>query len=58
MQEPLKYAYDCNRFFGRIIDHYPWPSIDKYQIKQSCQNLDRYWQKEFQTCILTDHSNI
>ncbi|CAF4835582.1 unnamed protein product [Rotaria sp. Silwood1] len=55
MQEPLKYANDCNRLVGYLIDHYPWPSIDKYQIKQSCQNLYRYWKKEFQNDISIDH---
>ncbi|CAF1328355.1 unnamed protein product [Rotaria sordida] len=58
MQEPLKYANDCNHLVGYLIDHYPWPSIDKYQIKQSCQNLNRHWKEEFQTDISVDHIEL
>ncbi|CAF3681715.1 unnamed protein product [Rotaria sp. Silwood1] len=55
MQEPLKYANDCHRLAGCLIDHHPWPSIDESHIKQSCQNLNQYWKKEFQNDISIDH---
>ncbi|CAF4731189.1 unnamed protein product [Rotaria sp. Silwood1] len=29
MQEPLKYASDCIRLVGYVIDHAPWPSVDE-----------------------------
>ena len=55
MQEPIKYANDCYHLVGCLIDHYPWPSVAKYQIKQSFKNLNRYWEREFQNDIETDH---
>jgi hypothetical protein len=55
MQEPLKYADDCYRLVGCIMDHYPWPSMEKYHIQQSYNDFSRYWKKEFQYDISTDH---
>ncbi|CAF1035005.1 unnamed protein product [Rotaria sordida] len=55
MQEPLKYANDCYHLVGYLIDHCPWPSTEKNQIKQSFQNLKRDWKREFQQNIWIDH---
>jgi hypothetical protein len=55
MQEPLNYTNDCIRFVGYLIDHTPWPSIEKNQIEQSCDDINQYWKKEFQSDMSTDH---
>jgi hypothetical protein len=55
MQEPLNYAKDSHRLFGYIIDHCPWPSMEKYHIKQSYKDLNRYWKEEFQNDMSIDH---
>ncbi len=55
MQIRLIYAKDCHRLFGCIVDHYPWLSIQKYQIKRSYEDLNLYCEKEFQNDMSTDH---
>ena len=45
MQEPLNYANDCNNLVGDILDHKPWPSIEKCHIEQSYRDLNLYWKK-------------
>jgi len=55
MQEPLKYASDCIRFVGYVIDHAPWPSVDHNERKNSCNDTINAWKKEFQSDMSTDH---
>ncbi len=55
MQEPFNYANDCNRLVGYFIDHYPSLSIEKKLKKQLYKDLKRFWKKEFQHDITTDH---
>jgi hypothetical protein len=55
MQEPIKYASDCNRLVGHIIDHAPWPSVDEKQMKSSCDDTTKAWKNEFQSEMGTDH---
>ena len=55
MQEPLKYASDCIRLVGYIIDHAPWPSEDENKMKDSCDDTINAWKKEFQSDMSTDH---
>jgi hypothetical protein len=55
MQEPLKYASDCIRLVGYIIDHAPWPSEDENKMKDSCDGTINAWKKEFQSDMSTDH---
>jgi hypothetical protein len=55
MQEPLKYASDCIRLVGYLIDHTPWPSVDENEMKHSCDDTTKSWKKEFQSDMSTDH---
>jgi hypothetical protein len=55
MQEPLKYAADCTRLVGYLIDHAPWPSVDGKKMKDSCDGTTQAWKKEFQVEMSTDH---
>ncbi len=55
MQEPLKYASDCHRLVGYVIDHAPWPSDEINQMKKSCENTNNNWKKEFDCDMKTDH---
>ena len=55
MQEPLKYAADCIRLVGYVIDHAPWPSVDGNEMKNSCDDTTNAWKKEFDTDMSTDH---
>ena len=55
MQEPLKYAVDCTRLVGYLIDHAPWPSVDGKKMKDSCDDTAQVWKKEFQVDMSTDH---
>ena len=55
MQEPLKYASDCLRLVGYVIDHAPWPSVDANKMKGSCDDTVSSWKKEFQSDMQTDH---
>ena len=55
MQEPLKYAADCNSLVGYIIDHAPWPSVDENEMKGACDNTTKAWKDEFQNEMSTDH---
>ena len=55
MQDPLKYASDCIRLVGYVIDHAPWPSVDKEKMKNSCDDTLNAWKKEFQSDMSTDH---
>jgi hypothetical protein len=55
MQEPLKYASDCNRLVGYLIDHAPWPSVDEKEMKSSCDNTTKAWKNEFQSEMRNDH---
>jgi hypothetical protein len=55
MQEPLKYANDCNRLVGYLIDFYPWVLIEKNQMKLAYQVLNQYWKKEFPIDVYIDH---
>ena len=45
MQEPLKYASDCIRLVGYIIDHAPWPSVDENKMKNSCDDHNKCLEK-------------
>ncbi|CAF1416648.1 unnamed protein product [Rotaria sp. Silwood1] len=55
MQEPLKYASDCIRLVGYVIDHAPWPSVDEKKMKSSCNDTINAWKKEFEIDMSTDH---
>jgi len=55
MQEPVKYASDCIRLVGYVIDHAPWPSVDGNKRKNSCDNTINAWKKEFESDMSTDH---
>jgi hypothetical protein len=55
MQEPLKYASDCNRLGGYVIDHVPWPSVDEKKMKNSCKDTINAWKEEFESDMSTDH---
>ena len=55
MQEPLKYAVDCDRLVGYLIDHAPWPSVDEKQMKESCNHTEKVWKTEFESEMITDH---
>ena len=55
MQEPLKYAADCQRLVGYLIDHAPWPSVDGKEAKKACGGLDKAWKNEFQADMSMDH---
>ncbi|CAF1009309.1 unnamed protein product [Rotaria sordida] len=55
MQEPLKYASDCIRLVGYVIDHSPWPSVDENKMKSSCNDTINAWKKEFESDMSTDH---
>ncbi|CAF3671234.1 unnamed protein product [Rotaria sp. Silwood1] len=55
MQEPLKYASDCIRLVGYVIDHAPWPSVDENKMNSSCENTEEAWKKEFDSDMMTDH---
>ena len=55
MQEPLKYASDCIRLVGYVIDHSPWPSVNEKERKDSCHDTTNSWKKEFQSDMQTDH---
>jgi hypothetical protein len=55
MQEPLKYAVDCTRLVGYLIDHTPWPSVDRKKMKDSCDDIAQAWKKEFEADMSTDH---
>jgi hypothetical protein len=55
MQEPIKYASDCIRLVGYVIDHAPWPSVDGNKRKNSCDNTINAWKKEFESDMSTDH---
>ena len=55
MQEPVKYAADCQRLVSYLIDHLPWPSVDRNQMKESCQDTMKIWKDEFNVEMKTDH---
>ncbi|CAF3765194.1 unnamed protein product [Rotaria sp. Silwood1] len=55
MQEPTKYAFDCLRLVGYVIDHAPRISIETDQIKESCENAINVWRREFDRDMTTDH---
>lgn len=55
MQEPLKYASDCDRLAGYLIDHAPWPSVDGKEMKEACEGTVKVWENEFQVEMSTDH---
>jgi hypothetical protein len=55
MQEPLKYAMDCERLVGYLIDHAPWPSVDEKQMEKSCKDTQNAWKSEFESEMTTDH---
>ncbi len=55
MQEPIKYASDCIKLVGYVIDHSPWPSVDEKEMKNSCDDTTIAWKKEFQRKMRTDH---
>ncbi|CAF0905170.1 unnamed protein product [Adineta steineri] len=55
MQEPLKYASDCVRLVGYVIDHAPWPSVDTNKMESSCHDTMNVWKKEFDSDMKTDH---
>jgi hypothetical protein len=55
MQEPIKYASDCIRLVGYVIDHAPWPSVNQNKMEDSCDDTTRSWKKEFQSEMSTDH---
>ena len=55
MQEPIKYASDCIRLVGYVIDHAPWPSEDESKMNASCDDTSNTWKKEFLTDMSTDH---
>lgn len=55
MQEPLKYAADCDRLVGYLVDHCPWPSVDSNKINESCDDTKRAWKNEFHVEMNLDH---
>ena len=56
MQEPLKYADDCNRLMGFIMDHTPWSSgKTANDTAQSRRRISEIWNVEFERSMETDH---
>ncbi|CAF1439208.1 unnamed protein product [Adineta steineri] len=56
MQEPLKYADDCNHLIGFVIDHVPWSSnVAENHIKESYEKLNEIWKIEFDRDMEIDH---
>ncbi|CAF1202366.1 unnamed protein product [Rotaria sordida] len=56
MQEPLKYADDCNRLIGFIMNHVPWLSTKTTdQIIESYEKINEIWKTEFDRDMKTDH---
>ena len=55
MQEPLKYAMDCDRLVGYLIDHAPWPSANEKQMEKSFNDTQNVWKTEFESEMITDH---
>ncbi|CAF0941090.1 unnamed protein product [Rotaria sordida] len=55
MQEPLKYAADCIRIVGYVIDHAPWSMIEDDVTKKTREQMEDIWKEEFEINIMTDH---
>ena len=56
MQEPLKYADDCTRLMGFIMDHTPWPSgRTANETAQSHRETNEIWNIEFERSMERDH---
>jgi hypothetical protein len=56
MQEPLKYADDCNRLIGFVMDHVPWSSTKTTdQLMESNEKINEMWKAEFHRDMETDH---
>ncbi|CAF1466581.1 unnamed protein product [Adineta steineri] len=55
MQEPLKYASDCIRLVGYIIDHAPWPSVDTNKMKRSCDDTMNALKMKSDNDMRADH---
>ncbi|CAF3747094.1 unnamed protein product [Rotaria sp. Silwood1] len=56
MQEPLKYADDCNRLIWFVMDHIPWSSTKtEDQITESYEKINEIWKAEFDRDMETDH---
>ncbi|CAF0797512.1 unnamed protein product, partial [Rotaria sordida] len=55
MQEPTKYASDCLRLVGYIMDHTPRISVETDQIKKSWENTIDVWKREFGRDMAIDH---
>ncbi len=55
MQEPLKYASDCLRLIGYVIDHVRWSSIEKDQMEKLREKIIDIWKQEFHREMITDH---
>ncbi|CAF1076920.1 unnamed protein product [Adineta ricciae] len=56
MQEPLKYADDCNRLVGFIMNHTPWSSTrTANDIAQSRREISEIWNIEFERSMERDH---
>ena len=56
MQEPLKYAVDCNRLIGFVMDHVPWSSSKTTaKITESHKKINEIWKAEFERNMETDH---
>ena len=56
MQEPVKYADDCNCLIGFIMDHIPWPSTKtEDQITELYQKTNQIWKAEFDRDMERDH---
>lgn len=56
MQEPLKYANDCRRLVGFVIDHVPWLSARTIEdMSESHDKMCEVWKTEFDRHMRTDH---
>jgi hypothetical protein len=55
MQEPLKYARDCRRFVGYVIDHIPCSLIETAEMMKLNKKINDIWKVEFKNDMTTDH---
>ena len=55
MQEPLKYASDCVRLIGYVINHALSSPIGTDQMEEACEKTIDIWKQEFQRNMVTDH---
>jgi len=47
MQHPVAYIDYCEKLFGRVLDHDPWPTFSLTQYKSNVLVDDQHWYEEF-----------